>query len=118
MLWPAISGGHLAGFSPKVGSLEILDTTESTLTIQARVNVTNPTEYSATVPYMNINLLSNGTILGHATAKHVSVIPGPNHDILVTAIWDPKTSSGEKGLEVGKELLSQYISGQGKQSTY
>ena len=114
MVWLAISGGHLASFSPKVGSLEILDTTASTLIIQARMNITNPTEYSATVPYVNINLLSNETILGHATAKNVSVVPGPNHDILVTALWDPKTPSGEKGLAVGRELLSQYISGQDK----
>ena len=91
--------------------MEILETTESTLTIQARMNVTNPTEYSATVPYVNINLLSNGTIVGHATATNVSIVPGPNLDILVTALWDPKTPSGEKGLAVGRELLSQYISG-------
>ena len=107
----AISGGQLAGFSPKVGSLEILETTASTLTIQARMNITNPTEYSATVPYVNINLLSNGTVLGHATARKVAVVPGPNHGILVTALWDPKTPSGEKGLAVGRQLLSQYISG-------
>ncbi len=111
MVCLAISGGHLAGFSPKIGSLEILDTTASTLTVQARMNVTNPTEHSATVPYVNIHLLSNGTVLGHATAQNISVIPGPNHDILVTALWDPKAPSGEKGLEVGRELLSQYISG-------
>lgn len=92
--------------------MEILDTTASTLAIQARMNVTNPTEYSATVPYVNINLLSNGTILGHATAKNISVVPGPNHDLLVTAVWDPKALSGEKGLTAGRELLSQYISGQ------
>lgn len=113
MVWLAISGGHLAGFSPKIGSLEIMDTTASTLTIQARMNVTNPTEYSATVPYVNINLLSNGTMLGHATAKNISVVPGQNHDIRVTALWDPKAPSGEKGLKVGRELLSQYISGKG-----
>ena len=112
MVWVAISGGHLAGFLPKIGSLLILDTTASTLTIQAKMNITNPTEYSATVPYVNINLLSNGTIMGHATAENVSIVPGLNHDILVTALWDPKVPSGKKGLEIGRELLSQYISGE------
>ena len=111
MVWLAISGGHLAGFLPKIGSLEILDTTASTLTIHATLNITNPTLYSATVPYVNINLLNNGTILGHATAENISIVPGLNHNIPVIALWDPMTPSGEKGRRVGRELLSQYISG-------
>ena len=112
MVGSAISGGNLAGFSPKVGSLQILDTTKSALVIKAMVNITNPTEYSATVPYVNINLLSNGTLLGHATARGVSVVPGSNRNIEVTAVWDPVGNSGEKGAYAGRELLSQYISGQ------
>ena len=108
----AISGGDLKGFSPQVGSLRILETTRSTLSLEAKINITNPTEYSAIVPYVNIKMLSNGTEIGHATARHVSVVPGPNHNILVEALWDPLTPSGQKGLAQGKELLSQYISGQ------
>ncbi len=106
---PAISGGNLKGFSPQIGSLRILDTTRSTLSFEARINITNPTEYSAVVPYVNIKLLSNGTEIGHATARNVAVVPGKNHDILIEALWDPKTP---KGLAQGAELLSQYISGQ------
>ena len=109
---PAISGGDLKGFSPQVGSLRILETTRSSLSMEARVNITNPTEYSAIVPYVNIKMLSNGTEVGHATARNVSVVPGPNHNILVEALWDPLTPSGQKGVAQGKELLSQYISGQ------
>ena len=108
----AISGGNLKGFSPQIGSLRILETTKSTLSLEAKINITNPTEYSAVVPYMNILLLSNGTEIGHATARNVSVGPGPNHNIVVEALWDPKTPSGSKGLAQGRELLSQYISGQ------
>ncbi|KAL6714892.1 hypothetical protein ACLMJK_007152 [Lecanora helva] len=106
-----ISGGDLAGFSPQVGSLRILDTTKSTLSFKAKVNVTNPTEYSATVPYMNIKLSSNGTEIGHCTARNVSVVPGANHNIDIEALWDPLTPSGKKGVAQGAELLSQYISG-------
>lgn len=108
----AISGGDLEGFSPQVGSPRILDTTTSTLSFEAKINVTNPTEYSAVVPYVNIKLSSNGTEVGHVTARNVSVVPGPNHNILVEALWDPLNPSGEKGLAQGKEFLSQYISGQ------
>ena len=104
----AISGGNLTGFSPQVGSLEILETTHSTILLQAKVNITNPTEYSATVPYVNIQMLNNGSVLGNATAENVSVVPGPNNDIVVKALWKPE---GKKGVKVGRELLSQYVSG-------
>jgi len=106
----AISGGGLKGFSPKIGSLQILETTKSTLLLQAKINITNPTDYSANVPFVNINLLSNGTLLGYATAKNITVVPGLNDDILVEALWDPLTPSGKAGVDQGRELLSQYIS--------
>ena len=104
----AISGGSLEGFKPKVGSLQILETTKSSLTIEAKVNVTNPTDYSATVPYVNICLLSNGSRLGYATAENISVVPGQNDNMLVKALWEPH---GKHGRTVARELLSQYISG-------
>ncbi|KAL8798211.1 MAG: hypothetical protein Q9182_006856 [Xanthomendoza sp. 2 TL-2023] len=105
-----ISEGNTT-FSPKVGALEILETSKTALTIAAKVNVTNPTEYSATVPFIDINIFVNDTLLGHATARDVSIAPGPNHDLAVIAVWDPFSKSGKKGAHVGRELLSQYISG-------
>ncbi|KAH0543844.1 hypothetical protein FGG08_001883 [Glutinoglossum americanum] len=98
-------------FPPKVGSLKILDTTESTFTLQAKINFTNPTKYSAVVPYVDLRIINNNTILGHATAKDVSVSPGDNDNIVVEAVWDPMTLGGEKGQGLGREFLSQYISG-------
>ena len=86
-----------------------MDTTESKLLIEANVNMTNPTNYSATIPYVNINILSNGTVLGDATAENISIIPGPNTNILVKAVWSPISAHG---VETGRELLSQYISGE------
>ena len=94
-----------------MGFLQILETTESALTLEAKVNLTNPTEYSAEVPYVNINMLNNNTILGNATARNVKIVPGKNTNITVTAIWDPRVLSGEDGALMGRELLSQYISG-------
>lgn len=73
--------------------------------------MTNPTEYSATVPFIDINISVNDTVLGHATARDVSVVPGPNHDLAVIAVWDPSRAGGKKGAHIGSELLSQYISG-------
>jgi hypothetical protein len=75
------------------------------------VNLTNPTNYSATVPYVDINILNNNTLLGHATVKDLYIGPGNNTNIPVTAFWDPATLSGKQGAAVGREFLSQYISG-------
>ena len=54
-------------------------------------------------------MLNNGSVLGHATAEDVSVIPGPNHDISVKALWEPYDETDQA---VGRELLSQYVSGE------
>ena len=108
----ALSGNGVGSFAPKVGDLKILDTTRTTFHIEAKVNMTNPTNYSAIVPYVNINMLSNGTVLGFAVARNVKVVPGQNDNIPVVATWEPARFGGEKGLKVGRELLSQYISGQ------
>jgi len=80
------------------------------LTLQAKVNLTNPTQYSATIPYVDINILTNNTILGHATVRNVEIVPGNNTNVTVQAIWDP-SSHGPNGAAIGRELLSQYISG-------
>ncbi|KAI9701591.1 MAG: hypothetical protein M1836_001647 [Candelina mexicana] len=101
-----LSGSSSGPFSPKVGSLEVVDTGLRTLSIQARVNFTNPTKYSTYVPYLNIHILNNNTVLGQALAKDVTIVPGPNDNIPVQALWDP-SSSGLEGEHIGKELLSQ-----------
>lgn len=115
----AIRGGNgdngddnkLSSVNLKIGNLSIVDTSPTSITLQAQVNLTNPTNYSATVPYFNINILVNGTVLGQATAKNIYVHPGNNTNLVVSAVWDPLTKSGKKGREMGKEMLSQYVSG-------
>jgi Protein of unknown function (DUF3712) len=106
-----LGSGGLSGFKPQIGGLEILDTTKSSLKLQAKVNMTNPTEYSAHVPYINIHILHNDTLVGHATAQNVHVVPGNNTNVLVEALWSPLDLGGQNGSEVGRNLLSQYISG-------
>jgi hypothetical protein len=115
----AISSGKGAGngsssgfpsFNHSVGDLLIVNSTETTLTLQGKVNLTNPTQYSATIPYVDINILANNTILGHATVHNVKIVPGNNTNITVQAVWDP-SAYGSEGAAIGRELLSQYISG-------
>lgn len=106
-----ISRGGFSELKPQIGSLEIVETTESSVTIQAKVNITNPTEYSAYIPYININILNNDTILGNLIAKELEIIAGNNTDLVTTAIWNPSVASGHHGTEVGRNLISQYVSG-------
>ena len=106
-----IGGGGLSGFKPQIGDLEILETSKSSLKLQAKVNLTNPTEYSANIPYVNVHILHNDTLIGHATAENIHVVPGNNTNLLVEALWSPFELGGQDGSEVGRNLLSQYISG-------
>ena len=108
---PGRPGGALGSFAPNIGNLKVLDTTPTSLTISAEVNFTNPTNYSATVPYVDINLLVNNTVLGHGTVRNVTINPGNNTKIPIVATYDPTSASGDKGRAIGRELLSQYISG-------
>lgn len=75
------------------------------------MNFTNPTEYSAKVPFVDVLILVNGTTLGHATARNIVVVPGVNIKIPIRAVWQPYKSSGIDGVAMGRELLSQYVSG-------
>ena len=85
---------------PEIKGMEVVDTSENSLTLQARVNVTNPTEYSASIPYCNVSIWVNETRVGYAWVS-ANIVPGPN-DVTMRASW--KTG-------LGREWLSQYISG-------
>ncbi|KAH6639418.1 hypothetical protein C7974DRAFT_421982 [Boeremia exigua] len=95
----------------KVGDMAIVDTSPTSLTLQMKSNFTNPTNYTATIPYFNINVLVNGTHIGSATVENSTVRPGNNSGVVVTVLWDPSNYGGEKGKEIGAEWLSQFISG-------
>ena len=89
------------GFFPKVGGFDVVDTTGSSITLSASVNVNNPTAYSAHVPYVNISISTNETLIGYASTE-TDVVPGMN-DVVVKARVE---TNG-----IGKELLSQILSG-------
>lgn len=86
---------------PEIKGMEVVDTSETSLTLQARVNVINPTEYSASIPYCNVSILVNETRVGYAWAS-ANIVPGPNK-LTAKAMWEVS--------DVGREWLSQYLSG-------
>lgn len=95
----------------RVGNLSIVHTTPTSMTFQVNVNLTNPTNYSASIPYFSINILVNETVLGQALVKDMHVRPGDNTNLVAQALWAPYDNSGAKGKHIGAEMLSQYISG-------
>ena len=75
------------------------------------MNFTNPTDYSVDIPYFNINILSNGSVMGNTTVRNMKLVPGHNADVAVEATWDPLGKGDKKAKDIGKELLSRFISG-------
>ncbi|GAB7361510.1 hypothetical protein MBLNU230_g1566t1 [Neophaeotheca triangularis] len=106
---PGEPGNVPPSLRPTMHDLRIESTTHDSLTLTALVNMTNPTNYSATVPYINLNILTNNTLLGHAIARNLTILPGQNDNLPVSAIWSPTSSPESKAM--GSEFLSQYISG-------
>ncbi|KAJ0346411.1 hypothetical protein KNSL1_007519 [Colletotrichum chrysophilum] len=105
-----LPGKAIGSVRPQVGDVKIIDTSETSLTLEALVNITNPTPYSAFVPYVNIHIAKDGTILGSATAENLNVVRGNNTNMVVTAKWDP-TTHGDAGRRIASDLISEYLSG-------
>ncbi|KAM3420762.1 hypothetical protein BST61_g4010 [Cercospora zeina] len=110
---PPKHGGKdlIGGLNPKITDLNIVNTTKSSLTILAGANITNPTNYTATIPYIDIHIIKNGSLLGHATASNISITTGLNVGLSVEAVYAPIDVGGPEARAVGRELISQYISG-------
>jgi hypothetical protein len=105
-------GGSIGDFlKPRVESLDIVHTTQSSVHVEAIVNFTNPTPYSATIPYVDVLLLSNGTTLAHLSGRAMSVVPGNNTGVSVMAVWNPLAFGEDAGVIAGRDFLSNYVSG-------
>jgi len=82
-----------------------LSTTADSLTIKATIDIENPTDYTAFIPYANVHVYSNGSYIGNVTVTDLDVVHGVNSNLTASATWAPKESLD------GRELLSQWLSG-------
>ena len=98
--------------NPRVVSLQLGNTTESSMSVSVQANFTNPTNYSATVPFVDLLILYNDTVVAHITAHNISIGPGNNSFVPVDFFWCPLDEAGADGVEAGRALLSSYVSGQ------
>ena len=98
-------------FKPKITDLQIVNTSSTGLTVRALINITNPTNYTATVPYVDIHVIKNGSLLGHVTAQNLEIKSGNNSHLAVITTYNPFLLGGANATIIGRDLLSQYISG-------
>ncbi|CAP99128.1 Pc22g18400 [Penicillium rubens Wisconsin 54-1255] len=103
-------GNSLDQVNPRVISLQLGNTTESSMLVSTLVNFTNPTNYSVTVPFVDLLILYNDTAVAHVTAQNISVGPGNNSYVPIDFFWCPSDAAGVDGIEAGRALLSSYVS--------
>ncbi|KAL4937550.1 hypothetical protein BDV06DRAFT_232533 [Aspergillus oleicola] len=108
---PPYGGSLSGGLKPHLESLELGATTESSLQVKTKINFTNPTQYSATVPLLDLLMIYNTTKIARVTARDVAIVPGANTGVNVDLQWNPLDLSGPSGALAGHELLSQFVSG-------
>lgn len=101
----------LGKLNPRVRNFRVLRTTPTAIHVEALVNITNPTPYSASVPYFTAHVMKNGSVIGDATVRNARITRGRVEDLLISAVWEP-SRSGEEGREIGIDLVSGYLSGQ------
>jgi len=106
----ALPKNSLTGLKPNVGNITILETTPESITLKALVNITNPTSYAAHIPSISIHIFSNGSLVGEARAENLDISTGNNTNLKVSALWEP-AKGGSEGIQRGRDLLSEYLSG-------
>ncbi|KAF3936429.1 hypothetical protein ABW19_dt0204158 [Dactylella cylindrospora] len=106
-----IKGGkyNLDDVHPRPSGINVVSSTKNSVKLAANVAFNNPTNYTANVPYVNIAIMKNGTLLGNGTIRDVSVGLGENK-ALVEAYWAP-ADGGEEAFATGRALLGDYVSG-------
>jgi hypothetical protein len=90
------------GFSrPSISGIKVVDSSQESLTIQANANISNPTDYSAHIPHVNVSIVVNDTLIGYAWSS-ADIKPGYN---VITSRAEWRKS------EVGREWMSRFLSG-------
>ncbi|KAJ6108098.1 hypothetical protein N7523_009421 [Penicillium sp. IBT 18751x] len=93
-----------------IASIELKNTTETSLYVSTHLNFTNPTDYSATIPFVDILMLYNGTALAHIVARNIAIIPGNNTHVPIDFLWSPLEIGGIDGKEAGRAFMSSVAS--------
>lgn len=96
---------------PRVSDLAINDTTKTALSLIGKVNFTNPTPYSAYIPFASFHLASHGHRLAVAEVQEFHLVRGNVTDAAANVLWDPIELGGMQAQREGQRLISEYLSG-------
>ncbi|KAK1251057.1 hypothetical protein MKX07_005612 [Trichoderma sp. CBMAI-0711] len=113
-----LPGKSLTKMDPRVSNLVILNTTKHAVHMQASVNITNPTPYTASIPLANVHVYHGELLIGEVTVKDLDVQLGNNSDLAVFATLDPTSVGGEESHKAAVKLLSDYVSGKNTTLTF
>ena len=79
--------------------------------METTVNMKNPTPYTATAPYVNIHVLRDGVVIGDAVARDIDLRLGDNDGMVIQSTLDPVGFGGPDAQKLGRQLISDYVSG-------
>ncbi|KAM0258269.1 hypothetical protein ACHAQJ_003911 [Trichoderma viride] len=113
-----LPGKSLTKIDPRVSNLIILNTTKHAVHMQASVNITNPTPYTAYIPFATVHVYHEGLVIGEVTANHLDLQLGNNTNLAVFATWDPVSLGGDESHKAAAKLLSDYLSGKNTTLTF
>lgn len=97
---------------PRVGEIYIRNTTITTVLVESKVNFTNPTLYTADIPYVSVHLVSNGHVLATATVEGLQMHRGNITNANARVLWDPVGLGGPRAQAEANLLISNYLSGE------
>lgn len=107
-----LPGNPFSSVQPRVGEISIKTTTTTTILVEAIVNVTNPTPYTADIPYASVHLVSGDHVLGAVSVEGLQMQRGNITNISTSMLWDPIGHGGPGAQNEAKLLLSKYLSGE------
>ncbi|KAF9974096.1 hypothetical protein BGZ73_002626 [Actinomortierella ambigua] len=112
--------GGLMGVPPKLEQIDIVDSTNRSLTIKARLMINNPSSISASLGSLSFFWGYNGFLVGLATVPSAVLQPGPN-TVETIGMMDPLLDcrqraydpmcDPEEAAQAARAFLSGYISG-------
>ncbi|KAF1820362.1 uncharacterized protein K489DRAFT_301784, partial [Dissoconium aciculare CBS 342.82] len=113
---------NLTLLNPHLTDLRLHSSTRTSLVLAAIFGFTNPTPYSAQIPYFSAEFLSSGHLLGGITlGRNTSVTEGRNEDVGVSVEYAPllqqhragisAEDEGRKARDEGRAFLGKFISG-------
>ncbi|PHH93194.1 hypothetical protein CDD83_10743 [Cordyceps sp. RAO-2017] len=106
-----VPGDSLSALEPQFGDLRLVNSSATSMNLRAVVNLTNPTAYTAVIPFLSVHVMKQGYVIGEAVVRDLDLGLGRNSNISVSATWDPLALGHEYGRRVGRRLLSDYLSG-------